>query len=372
MNMQERYIGLMSGTSMDGIDAALITYQDDQLTLEATTSLAYPDDLRIALQDTQIKPACELAHIGRLDCRVGKAFANCVKQLLAQTGLHAQQIMAIGSHGQTIHHQPDGDHCFSWQIGDASIIAYETGITTVADFRRNDIAAGGQGAPLAPAFHQAIFTQEDSATAVINIGGIANISVLPAGKSKQNIIGYDTGPGNTLLDSWYRQHYNGEYDPGGEVALAHTIQESLLRQLLTDAYFHQPAPKSTGRDYFTPAWLQQKISGTEQTYQPGDVLATLAALTADSIAHAVHQHDCGQQLWICGGGHLNCAIMQRLQTQCPQYTIAQTGQHSIDAQWIEACAFAWLARQRIKQLPGNIPSVTGAKRAIPLGSIWQI
>ncbi|ATG89034.1 anhydro-N-acetylmuramic acid kinase [Methylomonas koyamae] len=364
--MAELYIGLMSGTSIDGIDAGLVDFSDHKITLVEFHYQAFPSELRQSIQTvSQANQAVLLQDYGTLDSRIGRLFGETSNALLAKAGIPANAVTAIGSHGQTVYHAPAGIDGFTLQIGDPNRIAEITGITTVADFRRRDIAAGGQGAPLVPAFHQAVFSDSSQARTVVNIGGIANITVL----DDKPAIGFDTGPGNGLLDYWYQQHHSGLFDPGGDWAASGRTNQELLTKLKDDPYFRLAPPKSTGKEYFSAAWLQQKIEAFCELPSQ-DVQATLCQFSADTISAAIRQHAPGTtQVFICGGGTHNRHLL-RLLAENMRLPVASTATIGIDPDHVEAIAFAWLARQTLNGLPGNLCSVTGAKVPVILGGIY--
>ncbi|RLA17547.1 MAG: anhydro-N-acetylmuramic acid kinase [Gammaproteobacteria bacterium] len=278
-------------------------------------------------------------------------------------------MLAIGSHGQTLHHSPNTTLPFSLQIGDANIISQITGITTIADFRRRDIAAGGQGAPLVPAFHQAMFQTNKENRVIVNIGGIANLSILPK-DTQGTILGFDTGPGNTLMDCWISEHKNSAYDNNGEWAATGTIQADLLKQLKDEPYFSSPPPKSTGTEYFSADWLNEKLTKLPQ-YAPEDVQHTLCQLTAETIAEAIQTTALEtERIFLCGGGTHNQTLVKALE-QLLQPPIASTATQGIHPNQVEAMAFAWLAKKTLQGQTGNLPEVTGAKEAVILGGIYQ-
>jgi anhydro-N-acetylmuramic acid kinase len=362
----EHYIGLISGTSMDGIDAALTRFEDDRLTLVASHVYAYPPELRDLLQSLIVRPeTVGLDQLGELDHWVGECFRDATLALLSGSGVDRVAVTAIGSHGQTVRHQPSGEHPFSLQIGNAAIIAEGTGITTVADFRRADLAAGGQGAPLVPPFHDWLMGPKDKHRVVLNIGGVANITVLPAVDAP--VIGFDTGPGNTLLDGWIRSQRGSPYDRSGLWAADGKVNTGLLDELLSDEYFDLPPPKSTGFEYFNLEWLQNFDIGEES---PVNIQATLSELTAASIARAVREHaPLTQEVYVCGGGAHNDDLLSRLQSQLPEAVVRTTADIGLGPDWVEAAAFAWLAMKAMKKQPGNLPSVTGARHNKVLGAI---
>jgi anhydro-N-acetylmuramic acid kinase len=362
------YIGLMSGTSVDGIDAALITIPvSGQLAVLATHQHSYPPAVRDAIQALMQSGPNELEREGELDMQLGHLFAAAAKALIAKSGVSASSIRAIGSHGQTIRHRPHAAHPFTRQIGNPSVIAEDTGITTVADFRARDLAAGGEGAPLVPAFHRWLFRKPGVNRAIVNIGGVANITWLPA-EEHCAVLGFDTGPGNTLLDQWIARHRKEPYDRDGAWAASGRVQNEMLAQLLADAYFAKAPPKSTGREHFHLAWLEQHVTGK---FAPEDIQATLAELTAASIAQALKflPGECAE-IFICGGGSHNRHLLVRLGALLPHAPIATTELLGLDPDWVEAAAFAWLAHQTLAGHAGNLPSVTGARHPVLLGGIY--
>lgn len=369
--MRELYIGLMSGTSTDGIDAALVDFGDNSFELVDFIFRPFDDDLKATirqLSDSDSKVS--LAEFGKIDCQLGHLFADTVSALLANSGHPADTIHAIGSHGQTVCHAPNGPFPFSLQIGDPNIIAERTGISTIADFRRRDIACNGQGAPLVPAFHQAVFSHPQNHRCIVNIGGIANITVLPAQQDQPaNALGFDTGPGNILMDEWIFEHNRLNYDHNGNWAKTGQIDHRWVDRLKQDAYFKLQPPKSTGKEYFSLSWLNQYLVG--DGYVPENIQASLCQLTAISICDAIKQYAPNtQEVLICGGGVHNGLLMTNISENisCP---VASTSVYGINPDYVEAMAFAWLARQTLKGLPGNLKEVTGAQHARCLGGIYQ-
>ena len=363
------YIGLMSGTSMDGVDAALVDISADTTTLHAFISVPYPAELKQTLDAAVTSyPATPLETSLILNAKIGVFFAAVTKQLLAQTQRDAAEITAIGSHGQTVVHKPNDDPAYTLQIGDPSIIAHETGITTVADFRSGDVAAGGQGAPLVPAFHAAAFRSTAVDRFVVNIGGIANVTVLPADLG-QPIIAFDTGPGNCLMDEWIREQRDLAYDEDGQWARQGTPSEAVLRTLLEDPYFKQPAPKSTGRDYFNLAWLREHLPQTEGPMAAADLQATLVALTATTVYEAISPYFFGPgEIYLCGGGAFNSALQHALREQADPVPVATTSALGIAPESVEATAFAMLAHHRMNEV--RLPNVTGANAPVIAGGVW--
>ncbi|MDM8569097.1 anhydro-N-acetylmuramic acid kinase [Thiotrichales bacterium HSG1] len=362
------YIGLMSGTSIDAIDVVLADFIGNEIHINAVYSHPWPQNLRDTLlaltQET--KEQSVLHAIAILDVKVGKLFAEAVINTLEKASISKEKIHAIGSPGQTLYHHPDGNPSYTWQLGDPNIIAKMTKITTIADFRRGDIAVGGQGAPLAPSFHNAYMHSSEENRGVLNIGGIGNLTVLPADKSLP-VIGFDTGPGNALLDAFSYQQQHLPVDKDGMWAASGRVHTDLLKDMLEDEYFIRPAPKSTGRDYFNLEWLSYHILGL--SLPPEDIQATLCQLTVDSVANSVKSYDI-QRLLVCGGGVHNSLLMRGLADKLPNYKIESTEAIGINPNLVEAICFAWLAKQRLNEKPGNLPSVTGADQAVILGGIY--
>ena len=360
------YIGLMSGTSLDGIDVALVDFSDGA-NLVAKAHHPLPAVLTaILLQMSQSNVAVSLEQVGHLDTALGQAFADAVSAFITGHGIDPSQIRAIGSHGQTVRHNPHGEQPFSLQLGDANIIAERTGITTVADFRRRDVAAGGQGAPLVPAFHAALFGRAGNNRAVVNIGGIANVTLLSA---DGDIRGFDCGPGNGLMDAWCLKHWNLAFDAEGQKASQGVLDGVLLERMLQDPWLKSPPPKSTGRDYFQLDWLRGHLQ--DDVTAPESVLCTLNHLTAHTIAEALtHSGTAVDSVFVCGGGVHNSLLMQHLRDllPCPVQSTAALG---VDPDYVEAMAFAWLAKQCLEGKPGNVMAVTGAAGPRILGAIHQ-
>ncbi|WP_136066854.1 anhydro-N-acetylmuramic acid kinase [Modicisalibacter radicis] len=368
------FVGLMSGTSLDGIDAALVRCGEGRPELVDALGVDMPDSLRQVLmmlcQSRQASFA-DLAYAEQAFCELQ---AEAVTRLLAANDMGSDAVSAIGSHGQTIEHAPHGISPYTWQLDNPSLLAELTGCPVVGDFRRRDLAAGGQAAPLAPAFHAALFRDAREWRVVLNLGGFANLTLLPPTERDTPIIGFDTGPANALLDAWHARHNGGHYDAGGQWAAQGEVDEPLLGRLLDDTFFHQPPPKSTGREYFHLDWLAERASGREA---PHDIQATLAELTAASVALGIEQALDRQgasgplTLIPCGGGARNADLLARLQRRLPALALARCDDFGWAADWLEAGAFAWLAWRRLEGLPGNLPSVTGAAGERVLGGLYS-
>jgi anhydro-N-acetylmuramic acid kinase len=364
--MAELFIGLMSGTSADGVDAALVDFTPSLRVVHAKT---YPLPAQLRAQALAISLATPLGEIAALDVRLGEFFAQAAQALLEEAGVPAANIRGIGSHGQTIWHQPSGETPFTLQIGDPNILVERTGITVVADFRRRDVAAGGQGAPLVPAFHAEVLSSDRFNRCVLNLGGIANITILPK-EATRPVSGFDTGPANTLLDAWIFRHQRRNFDQDGAWAARGKCHAALLDALLGDEYFRQLPPKSTGREHFSLGWLDRHL-GKFGDLKPEDVQATLVALTATTVAQAIGQHAPEtEQVLVCGGGAANPMLLQALASQLHPISLISTATLGVDPDYVEACAFAWLARRTLLGLPGNLPAVTGARRATVLGGVY--
>ena len=363
--MDNLYIGLLSGTSMDGIDAALIDFSTTP-TLIATQTLDIPKTLKQTLWDLIAVDVLPSQTLQDADNELGCLFAEAVNLLLKKNAICVQQIIAIGSHGQTIHHRPNATPPFTLQIGNADIIANETRITTVANFRAADVAAGGQGAPLAPLFHHQFMHSNNVNRAIVNIGGIANITLLP--KDDNFIFGFDTGPGNGLLDAWIHKNKNKEVDLAGTWATTGTVDSSLLTQLLDDPFFKQSPPKSTGKDYFNLHWLEKQL----HKQKAEDVQATLADLTAYLIIDAVSQQAWGNtEIVICGGGVHNLDLLKRLQRLAGKNRVISSSTLGFDPDWLEAMLFAWLAKLRLNNKNIDTQAITGATKPVLLGDIFS-
>ncbi|AKK62719.1 anhydro-N-acetylmuramic acid kinase [Xanthomonas oryzae] len=364
------YLGLMSGTSADGIDAALVRFAEDthrRCELVAGTTVPWEPRLRETLVALgQGAETVAIDALGQLDAQVGLAFAAAANQLIRDSGVERRRIRAIGSHGQTIRHGPEADPAFTWQIGDASRIAEHTGITTVADFRRRDVAAGGQGAPLMPAFHLAMLGAGDEDSAVLNLGGIGNLTLIPRDGA---VLGFDTGPANALLDSWCQRHHGTPFDAEGAFAASGRVDAALLQALLADPWFALPPPKSTGREQFHLDWVLQAMSSAR--LDAADVQATLLELTAASVADALLRlQPSTRRVLVCGGGVRNPVLLARLAARLPGMVVESSARHGLDPDYLEAMGFAWLAAELLAGRAANLPSVTGAAGPRLLGAIY--
>lgn len=365
--MGRYYLGLISGTSVDGVDAAVCEFGDRSCRVVTARTFAYPTAIADRIDTLIRSQQAPLKEIGAVDVVVGRFFADCACALLRNENIDRRDVVAIGHHGQTIFHAPDPPEPFSWQIGDPNSVAAITGIDTVADLRRIDMALGGQGAPLVPAFHHWLFASQSAARVIVNVGGIANLTLLVPGR---DVIGFDTGPGNTLLDIWTRRHRSEPYDAGGRWATSGTVDSGLLAAMKRDAYFSRPAPKSTGREYFNSDWIDRQLKSGLPEVDPVNVAATIVELTATTIIDAIAA--CGltrYDLVICGGGSKNRLLMQRLGAlsgSAPQTTAA----YGLDPDFVEAAAMAWLAFARVEQRTGNLPTVTAAREATVLGGLY--
>lgn len=365
--MSQLYIGLMSGTSMDGVDVALVDFSGLHPRLLDCQSFPYPTALLDELHQLCAPSDNEIVLMGRADRAVAEVFAQATLHVLKDNYIRPDQVTALGSHGQTIRHVPFGEHSFTVQIGDPNTLAVLTGIDVVADFRRKDIALGGQGAPLVPAFHKAVFGHPNQARIVVNIGGIANITYLPKLASTE-VLGYDTGPGNTLMDMWCSKHTGQPFDYKGEWAAQSTASLSLLKVLSQHPYFSAKPPKSTGRELFNLTWLEQQIATHGIIASPPEVQATLAMLTGQSIANEILHFPDVEQVYVCGGGAKNEFLIECLESLLHECEVVTTEELGIAPDAVEAMAFAWLAYAFVNNIDGNIASVTGASRNAVLGT----
>ncbi len=373
MNTKPYYIGLMSGTSLDAIDAALLQFDANKPHIRHQISHPIPNALRSELLSLCEGCENELDRYGRADHQMGILFAAAVTALLDSSGATPEQIRAIGSHGQTVRHRPPDSRrpihdAFSLQLGDPNSIAELTGITTVADFRRRDIAAGGQGAPLVPAFHAAAFGLPGHDRVIVNIGGMANITVL---KSTGEVSGFDTGPGNVLLDSWIKHWQNKPYDKDGNWAASGQVNRELLGIMRDDPYYQLTGPKSTGREKYGLRTIEEHLADLPPI-PPEDVQATLLELTAITITDAINNEDLNSpEIYLCGGGATNKALRSRINDLLPNSPVDDTTQLGVPPDWVEAAAFAWLAKAALEGLSGNVPAVTGAQGERILGAIYS-
>jgi anhydro-N-acetylmuramic acid kinase len=361
------YLGLISGTSMDAIDAALVDFDVEPLRVVATSATAFEPELKSrvsALIDRADSVA--LDEVGQIDVELGRAFARVALDLMQSAGVNAGQVTAIGSHGQTLRHRPDLPAPFTWQIGDPNTLAEMTGVAVVADFRRRDVAAGGQGAPLLPVFHDQVFRSDGEDRVIANLGGIANITIL---SRDAGVTGFDTGPANRLLDAWISLHEGKDFDAGGAWAATGRVDETLLNELLDEPYLRAAPPKSTGRELFNMPWLRTKLGLFPR--RPCDVQATLQQYTARSVADALRQYAPGAALYVCGGGARNVNLLHAISLLIAPNRVASTAALGLDPDYVEAIAFAWFAKRTLAGLTSSAGSVTGAKGARILGGIYR-
>jgi len=368
--MTERFIGLMSGTSLDAIDVALVEFESNYPKLIANHSQQLPTELRDNLLSLNRSRAGEIKRMAIADVQWAQHAAKAVTELLAQAALSSSDISAIGSHGQTIRHAPDEITPYTLQIGDPNSLAELTGITTVADFRRRDLAAGGQGAPLMPGFHNNMLRVNDESRVVVNIGGMANITVLPANPD-EDVIGFDTGPGNVLMDAYIQTHLRKAFDKGGQWAASGTVNAELLSRFMRDKFFKLAPPKSTGRELFNLRWVERHLKRMKKRVIKKHVQASLCELTAMTISSAIQEHASeAKSIIVCGGGVHNTALMFRLQCLLEHQQVRSSEDYGIDPDAMEAIGFAWLAKQTLAIQHGNLPSVTGARHPVVLGGIY--
>lgn len=367
---KQYFLGLISGTSADGIDAALVGFADDSAHAPPQLVFGLTEAWEPALRERlvalgQHAGTLTLDELGELDVRIGRAFADAAQAVLDASGIDRKSLLAIGSHGQTLRHRPHGAFPFTLQLGDPSSIAESCGVRVVADFRRRDVAAGGHGAPLVPAFHAATLHSNTENRAVLNLGGIANFTLLP---KLGPVRGFDTGPANGLMDAWCLRHMGKPYDDNGGFAEQGQVDEDLLSRLLDEPWFALPPPKSTGRDQFHLPWVESKLIGDEA---PADVQATLLALSVRTITDALRAAQPGTQRVIaCGGGVRNRVLMDWLAQALPGIVVGSSATHGLDPDFVEAMAFAWLARETLACRPGNLPAVTGAAGLRVLGAVY--
>ena len=368
MTNKNYYIGIMSGTSADGVDIALVDFSSDKVEFKAHLYQTYNDSFHQKITSLYSPNSNEIDRLGTLEVELAHCFAKAIEKLLIQENITSNDIVAIGCHGQTIRHRPiknaDIDHPFTLQIGCHQTLACLTNIAVIGDFRTKDIALGGQGAPLVPAFHQYLFSPRQQDTFIVNMGGIANITYLPQ-QASQDVIGFDTGPANALLDEWCFKHTGKRYDENGVWASQGTIHQALLSILLTDQYFSLSAPKSTGREYFNLTWLMSYLA--DFSISPADVQATLSALTAHTIAHEINKLSPKSFVYLCGGGIENNHCYKLLKHELNRHSVNSINSLNLNNNAFEAMAFAWLAFAYDKKIYGNIPTVTGASKETILG-----
>ena len=364
---EDLYIGMLSGTSRDGVDAVLVNVSDGSMDLLHANCTPYPPAIKLTLDqllETGARPSEKIASL--LDENLGRFFARTAQNLVREAGMEMRDIRAIGSHGQNVWHQPGGEDPVTIQLGRGDIIARNTATTVVANFRAADLKAGGQGAPLAPLLHQELFHSAGEDRAILNIGGIANLTILP---SERGVSGFDCGPGNCLMDAWTSLHLQKDFDEDGRWATKGKTDQELLQSLLADPYFSQPPPKSTGLEYFNLNWLQRHLG--ESAASETDVQATLTELSAKSIAASLEKVGLPDRLLVCGGGVQNAFLMQRLAAAMPTLAIEPTNLYGVDPNCVEGLLFAWLAYQRLNGRAQDTTSITGASQAVLLGDIFE-
>jgi anhydro-N-acetylmuramic acid kinase len=363
----ELIIGMLSGTSRDGVDAVLVNFSRGSMDLLHARCTPYPPAIKLTLDqllETGAPPTEEVATL--LDENLGRFFARVAQNLVREAGMEMRDIRAIGSHGQNVWHKPGGENPVTMQLGNGNLIARNTDTTVVADFRSADVMAGGQGAPLAPLFHRHLFHSAEEDRAILNIGGIANLTILP---SKGSVAGFDCGPGNCLMDGWTSRHLGKDYDNNGNWASKGVVDSGLLKRLLSDPFFSLPAPKSTGLEYFSMKWLDAALAGSNP--EPGDVQTTLLELTALSTANSLLEHIEPKRLLVCGGGAHNRFLMRRIAAALPDVIVESTTRHGADPDWVEGLLCAWLARERLNQKPQDTRPITGADQPVLLGNIYN-
>jgi anhydro-N-acetylmuramic acid kinase len=361
------FLGLISGTSMDAIDAALADFDVSPLSLIAASAVPFEPELKervAALVDAPDRVS--LDEIGQIDVAVAQAFARAALELMRKAGVSAASVSAIGCHGQTLRHRTELPVPFTWQIGDPNTLVEMTGVTVVADFRRRDLAAGGQGAPLLPVFHDHVFRSDTEDRVILNLGGIANVTILKRGTV---VSGFDTGPANRLLDAWISRHRPVSFDNDGVWAATGRCDPALLEDLMDEPYLRQQPPKSTGRELFNLNWLDTKLGGLDR--RPEDVQATLIEYTAATVASDVHRYAPEAAVYACGGGAHNAALLAALARRLAPNRVATTVALGLDPDYVEAIAFGWFARRTLAGLPSNAPSVTGAHGPRVLGGIYR-
>lgn len=374
----EHTIGIMSGTSADGIDGVILEIDNsDEFRVLATCSTPYSDAIKKRIRKITSQKIADANDSDGLDDELARLYSDVVIQLLNESGMATDDIHVIGCHGQTVHHNPEGKTPYSLQLGNGQLLSNLTGINVVNDFRNADIQAGGQGAPLAPAFHQAICRNREASVAVGNIGGISNLTYLPQTENdpeaNHDILGFDTGPGNTLIDYWCRTYFKKEYDDKGDIARSGHLQIDLLHLMLNDPYFHRAPPKSTGLEYFNVHWLKDQIANWEGMghCSNADILATVTVLTARCIVDQLKQlRPQIRRLYLCGGGAKNDFLVEVIRDLCPE-PVETTESLGLDPQWVEAAAFGWMAYRTMHDLTSTLPSVTGATEATVAGEVFN-
>jgi anhydro-N-acetylmuramic acid kinase len=363
----ELIIGMLSGTSRDGVDAVLVNFSNDSMDILHASCTPYPTAIKLTLDqllESGAAPGKDIASL--LDDNLAIFFARVAQDLVRATGMEMRDIHAIGSHGQNVWHQPSGENPVSIQLGKGELIARNTGTIVVTNFRSADVAAGGQGAPLVPLLHQKLFHSETEDRAILNIGGIANLTLLPA---KGGVAGFDCGPGNCLMDTWTGRHLQKAYDDGGRWAAKGELDPDFLNQMLADPYFTQPPPKSTGLEYFNMTWLENMLRNT--ALSEVDIQATLAELSAQSITRSLEEAGLPDRLLVCGGGAHNAFLMRRIAAALPDVIVESTSRYGADPDWVEGLLFAWLTRERLNNKTQDTPPITGADFPVLLGNIHQ-
>lgn len=363
----ELYLGIMSGTSLDGIDVCLVNFKNKNIVVDAI-EFPFPKQLKEEILHISNNQQTTIQQIGVVDHKLGVLYAESINSFLKKSNIKSSQITVIGCHGQTVWHSPGKPYPFTIQLGDLNIIAAKTGIKTIGDFRRKDMALGGQGAPLVPAFHKYMFNFPKENRIILNIGGISNITKL---YKDTEIIGYDTGPGNILMDIWIRRHLHKSYDKNGNWARGGKLNDQLLNSFLSDNFFTKMHPKSTGREKFNSEWIKYHLGTNSQLHEisPQDVQNTLTELTAISIANEINNNGLCHRVLVCGGGAFNSFLMERIQAHLLESPVESTANYGLDPSHVESAAFAWLAKQRAQNKSSNMPSVTGAKKATTLGCV---
>ena len=366
--MSQIYIGVMSGTSLDGADISIVEFEKNKLCSYQGKTYPFPKNLSKKLFELR-NHALSLESLGRIDKSLGFFFSKCIKDYLTELSLDSKNILAIGFSGLTIYHKPSNPEPFTMQIGDPNIICKETKIDVASDFRRADMALNGEGAPLTPGFHKWYFGNSKETRVILNLGGIANITILEPGKK---LVGFDTGPANTLIDCWSKKIWDIPYDEDGRMAKNGNISNLLLNELTSDSYFSKDPPKSTGTEYFNLNWLNSKLDELKIKIEDKDILRTLTQLTVDTISDSIERflsEPC--KIILCGGGVSNIFLVNQLKNRLNNFDIYSSQSFGLDPNLLESIAFAWLAKQRVDKIPSNVPSVTGAKKETILGSIYS-